>query len=221
VFLPPIPEPQKIICLGNNYRAHVLEGGGKIPDYPSIFIRLANTLVGHEGPLVVPRLSPQLDYEVELAVVIGKTARHIAREDALGCVAGYTCLHDASVRDIQFRHSLDAGKNFPGTAPCGPWIVTADEIPDPGGLALSTRINGNVLQNSSTSDLIFDVPAIVSYLSGITALEPGDIIATGTPEGVGFARRPPIWLKPGDVVEIEVEHIGVLRNHVVAEATSA
>jgi 2-keto-4-pentenoate hydratase/2-oxohepta-3-ene-1,7-dioic acid hydratase in catechol pathway len=217
-LLPPIPDPEKIICLGNNYRAHVLEAGGTIPEHPQLFIRLANTLVGHEGALVVPKISSELDYEVELAIVVGRAGRHVPRAEALAHVAGYTCFHDASVRDIQLKHSLDAGKNFFATGPCGPWIVTGDEIPDPGRLAVKTRINGRELQNGNTSDLIFDVPAIVAYVSGFTPLAPGDIIATGTPQGVGFTRKPPIWLKPGDVVEIEVEKVGVLRNPVVAEA---
>ena len=218
MLLPPIPDPEKIICLGNNYRAHVLEAGGTIPEHPQLFIRLANTLVGHEGALVVPTISSELDYEVELAIVIGRSGRHVPRAEALAHVAGYTCFNDASVRDIQLKHSLDAGKNFFATGHCGPWIVTSDEIPDPGRLAVKTRINGRELQNGNTSDLIFDVPAIVAYVSGFTPLAPGDIIATGTPQGVGFTRKPPIWLKPGDVVEIEVEKVGVLRNPVVAEA---
>lgn len=216
-LLPPIPVPDKIICLGNNYRAHVLEAGGKIPEHPQLFIRLANTLVGHEAPIIVPKISRELDYEVELAVVIGRGGRHIPVEHALEHAAGYTCFHDASVRDIQIRHSLDAGKNFPGTGPCGPWIVTADEIPDPSRLTLKTRINGTELQNGNSNDLIFDVPTLISYISSFTPLAPGDIISTGTPQGVGFTRKPPIFLRPGDVVEIEVEGIGVLRNPVIAE----
>ncbi|HXQ40738.1 MAG TPA: fumarylacetoacetate hydrolase family protein [Candidatus Udaeobacter sp.] len=217
-LLPPIPDPEKIICLGNNYRAHVLEAGGKIPDHPQVFIRLANTLVGHEGDLVVPRISSQLDYEVELAIVIGRAGRHVPVARALDHVAGYTCFHDASVRDIQVQHSLAAGKNFFATGPCGPWIVTRDEIPEPGQLSVTTRLNGRELQNGNTSDLIFDVPAVTAYVSTFTPLAPGDIIATGTPQGVGFTRKPPIWMKPGDVVEVEVEKIGVLRNRVVAES---
>jgi len=217
-LLPPITDPEKIICLGNNYRAHVLEAGGRIPEHPSIFIRLASSMVGHEAPLIVPKISGELDYEVELAVVIGRGGRHIPKARALEHAAGYTCFHDASVRDIQLKHSLDAGKNFVGTGPCGPWLVTRDEIPDPGRLFLKTRLNGVELQNGNSNDLIFDVPTLISYLSAITPLAPGDIISTGTPQGVGFTRKPPIWMKPGDVVEIEVERIGVLRNPIVAEA---
>lgn len=216
-FLPPIPQPDKIICFGNNYREHVLEAGLQIPKHPSWFVRLANTLVGHEGAIIVPRVSSDLDYEVELAIVIGRAARHVAPARALEYIAGYTCFHDASVRDYQLQHCLDAGKNFFATGPCGPWIVTADEIPEPGRLNLRTRLNGVELQNGNTADLIFDVPTIVSYLSSITPLLPGDIIATGTPQGVGFTRKPPVWLKPGDVVEIEIERIGILRNRVTAE----
>ena len=216
-LLPPVPDPEKIICLGNNYRAHVLEAGGKIPEHPQVFIRLANTLVGHGGDLVVPRVSSELDYEVELAIVIGRAGRHVPVARALDHIAGYTCFHDASVRDIQIQHSLAAGKNFFATGPCGPWIVTRDEIPEPGQLAVKTHLNGRELQNANTSDLIFDVPTLVAYVSSFTPLAPGDIIATGTPQGVGFTRKPPIWLKPGDVVEVEVEKIGVLRNRVVAE----
>lgn len=217
-LLPPIPDPDKIICLGNNYRAHVLEGGNKIPEHPQLFIRLANSLVGHEAPIIVPKISYELDYEVELAVVIGRGGRHIAKARALEHVAGYTCFHDASVRDIQLTHCLDAGKNFLGTGPCGPWLVTRDEIADPGRLTLKTRLNGKELQNGNSSDLIFDIPTLIAYISGFTPLVAGDIISTGTPQGVGFTRKPPIWLRPGDVVEIEVEGIGVLRNPVVAEA---
>lgn len=216
-LLPPIPDPDKIIGFGLNYRDHVLESGQPIPEYPSIFLRLTNTLVGHDAPLVVPKLSGDLDYEVELAVVIGKAGRHVAVGDALDYVAGYSCFNDASVRDFQFKHSLAVGKNFPATGGFGPWIVTPDEIPDPGRLAVKTRLNGVEVQNGNTDDLIFDVPTLIAYVSSFTPLTPGDVIATGTPKGVGFARKPPLWLKPGDVVEIEVEGVGVLRNPVVAE----
>jgi 2-keto-4-pentenoate hydratase/2-oxohepta-3-ene-1,7-dioic acid hydratase in catechol pathway len=218
-LLPPIPDPEKIICFGNNYREHVLEAGLKIPEHPSLFVRLANTLVGHGGAIIVPRVSSDLDYETELALVIGRAGRHVPAAKAFDYIAGYTCFHDASVRDFQLKHSLDAGKNFIATGPCGPWIVTADEIPEPGKLNLRTRLNGVELQNGNTSDLIFDIPAIVAYISSFTPLTPGDIVATGTPQGVGFTRKPPIWLKAGDVVEIEVERIGVLRNPVRAEST--
>jgi 2-keto-4-pentenoate hydratase/2-oxohepta-3-ene-1,7-dioic acid hydratase in catechol pathway len=217
-LLPPIPDPDKIIGFGLNYREHVIESGQPIPQHPSVFLRLANTLVGHGAPLIVPRLSIQLDYEVELAIVIGKAGRHVPVADALDYIAGYSCFNDASVRDIQFTHSLTVGKNFPATGGFGPWMVTRDQIPDPGRLVVKTRVNGVEVQNGNTDDLIFDVPAMVAYVSSFTSLAPGDVIATGTPQGVGFARKPPLWLKPDDVVEVEVEGVGVLRNPVIAEA---
>jgi 2-keto-4-pentenoate hydratase/2-oxohepta-3-ene-1,7-dioic acid hydratase in catechol pathway len=216
-LLPPVPDPEKIICIGLNYRAHVSEGGGTTAKFPSLFTRFTDTLVGHGGAIVRPLLSTELDYECELALVIGKPGRHIKRGDAMSHVAGYSCFNDASVRDYQVSHSLPAGKNFFATGGFGPWIVTADEISEPGKLALRTVLNGVEVQHGNTADLIFNIPTIISYVSGFTPLSPGDIISTGTPEGVGFLRKPPIWLKPGDIVEIEVEKIGTLRNPVVAE----
>jgi 2-keto-4-pentenoate hydratase/2-oxohepta-3-ene-1,7-dioic acid hydratase in catechol pathway len=215
--LPPIPDPRRIVCVGLNYRAHAAEGGFKVPLHPSTFIRLSSTLVAHEAPMILPRVSTQLDYEGELAVVIGRPGRAIPRDRALEHVFGYACFNDGSIRDIQFGHSTTAGKNFPGTGAFGPCIATVDVIPDPSELHLTTRVNGAVVQSKSTSDMIFDVPAIVEYVSMWTALDPGDVIATGTPEGVGFARKPPLWLRAGDVVEIEITRIGTLRNAVVAE----
>jgi 2-keto-4-pentenoate hydratase/2-oxohepta-3-ene-1,7-dioic acid hydratase in catechol pathway len=216
-LLPPIPDPDKIVCVGLNYRAHVGEGGGELPTHPSLFTRFADTLVPHGGAIVVPRLSAELDYECELAFVIGRGGRHIPAESAMEHVFGYTCFNDASVRDYQVRHSLPAGKNFHATGGCGPWIVTADEVGDPGCLELTTRINGVEHQHGNTRDLIFDIPAIIAYVSGFTPLSPGDIISTGTPEGVGFLRDPRVFLRPGDLVEVFVERIGVLANPVVAE----
>lgn len=216
-LLPPIPAPDKIICIGLNYRGHVSEGGGKLPSHPSLFTRFADTLVGQDEAIIRPLVSNDLDYECELALVIGKPGRHIAREAAMSHVAGYSCFNDASVRDYQVSHSLPAGKNFFATGGFGPWLVTADEIPDPGNLALRTLINGVEVQHGNTKDLIFDIPAIIAYVSGFTPLSTGDVISTGTPEGVGFVRKPPLFLKPGDVVEIEVEKVGTLRNPVVAE----
>lgn len=215
---PPVPDPEKILCIGLNYRAHVSEGGRAIPKYPSLFTRFANTLVAHDAPMVVPKVSSEFDYECELAFVIGKPGRHIRPSDAMQHIAGYTCFNDGSVRDYQKGHSLTAGKNFAATGGCGPWLVTGDEIRDPGRLALRTMLNGVEVQHGNTSDLIFDIPTIVAYVSGITPLVPGDLISTGTPEGVGYARNPPLWLKPGDVVEVEVEGVGALRNPIVAEA---
>jgi 2-keto-4-pentenoate hydratase/2-oxohepta-3-ene-1,7-dioic acid hydratase in catechol pathway len=216
-LLPPIPDPGKIICIGLNYRGHVSEGGDTLPQFPSLFTRFADTLVGHDQAIVRPLVSTALDYECELALVIGRPGRHIARQEAMRHVAGYACFNDASVRDYQVSHSLPAGKNFFATGGFGPWLVTADEILKPGNLKLRTLLNGVEVQHGSTSDLIFDIPAIISYVSGFTPLAAGDVISTGTPEGVGFLRKPPLWLKPGDVVEIEVEKIGTLRNPVVAE----
>ncbi|HJU20665.1 MAG TPA: fumarylacetoacetate hydrolase family protein [Stellaceae bacterium] len=217
-LLPPLPDPDKIICAGRNYRAHAAEAGGAPPENPQVFLRLVNTLVGHDTAMVRPVISDQFDYEGELALVIGRPGRHIARADALGHVFGYACFNDGSIRDIQFKHSIAAGKNFHRTGGFGPWIVTADEIPDPTRLALKTRLNGREVQHTGIDDLIFDIPTLISYCSEWTPLLPGDVIATGTPEGVGFARKPPLWMKPGDVVEVEISAIGTLRNPIVAES---
>ena len=217
-LLPPIPAPDKIVCIGLNYRAHAAEAGLKVPDHPSLFLRLVNTLVPHGGALVRPSLSSDMDYEGELAVVIGRGGRHIAASQALDHVAGYACFNDGSLRDYQRQHSVAVGKNFLATGGFGPWLVTSDEIPDPSQLTLTTRLNGAEVQRGETADMIFSVPQIISYVSDFTPLEPGDVISTGTPPGVGMARKPPLWLKPGDVVEVEISRIGVLRNSVVAEA---
>ena len=213
----PITDPEKVVCVGLNYRAHAAEGGFKVPEFPSIFGRFTNTLVATGDPLVRPNHSGDFDFEGELAIVIGSGGRHIKAADALKHVFGYTCFNDGSVRDYQFKHSLTAGKNHPSTGGLGPWITTADEIPDPSKLTLVTRLNGLEVQRKGTDDMIFDVPAIIEYISRWTELAPGDVIATGTPEGVGFARKPPLWLKPGDTVEVEISSIGVLVNPVVAE----
>jgi 2-keto-4-pentenoate hydratase/2-oxohepta-3-ene-1,7-dioic acid hydratase in catechol pathway len=218
-LLSPIVDPGKIICVGHNYAAHVKEGGSReTPKHPTIFLRLLNTLVPQGGDLVRPRVSTHFDYEGELAVVIGKPGRHISRETALSHVFGYTIFNDGSVRDYQFDHCLTIGKNFASTGGIGPWIATADEIPDPSRLTITTRLNGEQVQHAGTSDLIVDVPAIIAYVSTFTPLAPGDIIATGTPQGVGFARKPPLWMKAGDKVEVEISGIGTLRNRVVDEA---
>ena len=215
-FLPAIPDPDKILCVGVNYRSHAAEVGRELPPQPSVFARLTNTLVGHDGEMIRPAVSVQFDFEGELAVVIGRAARHVTPQQALGCVAGYTCFVDGSVRDFQ-KHSVTAGKNFPATGPLGPWITTADEIPDPGRLELTTRLNGGVVQHSTTDQMIYDVPKIISYLSDITPLVPGDVIATGTPEGVGHGRKPPLWMKAGDALEVEISRIGTLRTRIVDE----
>lgn len=217
-FLPPIPDPNKVICIGLNYRAHAAEAGLKLPENPSLFLRLNNTLTTHGAPLVRPSLSSDFDYEGELAIIVGKAGRHIAGSVALDHVFGYACFNDGSLRDFQFKHSVTVGKNFPSTGGFGPWIATADDIPDPSKLTLTTRVNGTQVQQKRLDDMIFDVPAIISYVSSWTKLEAGDVIATGTPEGVGFARKPPLWLKPGDTVEVEISGVGVLRNPIVAES---
>lgn len=217
-LLPPVTDPQKILCVGLNYKAHAEEGGFKIPEFPSVFMRATNTLIGSGAAMLRPRNSTDFDFEGELAVVIGRGGRHIAPADALGHVFGYTCFNDGSVRDFQFRHSLISGKNFPTTGPLGPWIVSADQIPDPSKLTLTTRVNGKQVQHKGLDDMIFDVPHIIAYLSSWTRLEPGDVIATGTPEGVGFARKPPLWLVPGDTVEVEISSVGTLVTPIGAEA---
>jgi len=219
-FAPVIPNPSRILCVGVNYLEHIREMGRERPDYPTLFTRYPDTLVGHGEPVVRPRISTQYDYEGELAIVIGRPARYVRAADALEHVAGYTCFLDGSVRDWQ-RHTTQfiPGKNFPATGGCGPWLVTTDEIPDPARLELETRVNGEVLQSAPTSDLCFDVGQIIEYCSSFCLLNPGDIIATGTPSGVGFARNPPRWLVPGDVVEVEISGIGILRHNVVNEAT--
>jgi len=215
-FLPVIPQPNKILCAGVNYRAHAAEVSRELPKQPSMFIRFTDTLVGHGGAMIRPKLSDNFDYEGELALVIGKAGRHIPAERALDHIAGYTIFVDGSVRDYQ-KFSVTSGKNWPGTGPLGPWLVTTDEIPDPGRLTLTTRLNGVQVQHSGTDKLIYSIPQIVSFCSDFTALSPGDIIATGTPEGVGHGRKPPLWMKPGDALEVEITGIGAWRATIVDE----
>ncbi|MBS0224513.1 MAG: fumarylacetoacetate hydrolase family protein [Proteobacteria bacterium] len=215
-LLPVVPNPDKILCIGVNYASHAGEVGREPPPQPSVFSRLNNTLVPHGGSIVRPSASIAFDFEGELAVVIGTRCRHVPRAQALAMVAGYTCFFDGSVRDFQ-KHSVTAGKNFPATGPLGPWMVTADVIPDPQALELTTRLNGAVVQHDTTDHMIFDVATIIEYLSTITPLEPGDIIATGTPDGVGLVRKPPLWMKAGDKVEVEISAIGTLSVNVVDE----
>ena len=215
-FLPIVPQPQKILCAGINYRSHAAEMSRELPKQPSMFIRFADTLVGHDGELTRPKASDNFDFEGELALVIGKGGRHIAAGRALEHVAGYTCFVDGSVRDYQ-KFSVTSGKNFPGTGPLGPWLVTGDEIPDPSRLTLVTRLNGKEVQRSPTDLLIYSIPKIIAFCSDFTALSPGDVISTGTPEGVGHSRKPPLWMKAGDTLEVEISGIGVLRAHVVDE----
>jgi 2-keto-4-pentenoate hydratase/2-oxohepta-3-ene-1,7-dioic acid hydratase in catechol pathway len=218
-FLPPIPDPLKIICVGLNYLTHILEGGREPPKFPTIFTRWANTQVGHGQPLTRPNLSVTFDFEGEMAVVIGTRCRHVSFQDAMAVVAGFSCYNDGSVREWQ-RHTsqFTPGKNFPGTGGFGPWIVTPDEIADIRQSTLVTRLNGAEVQRARLDDMVFDVPALIAYCSGFTILEPGDVIITGTTGGVGAYRTPPLWLRPGDTVEVEVTGIGVLRNTVAQEA---
>lgn len=219
-YLPPIPNPGKILCIGLNYRKHAEETNNPIPAYPVVFTRFNNTLLPHNGKMPMPSQSKQLDWEAELTIVIGKKCRNVPKNKALGVIAGYACFNDGSVRDWQFKGSQwTLGKNFDGTGAFGPDIVTADELP-PGAspLRIMTRVNGKVQQDSNTDDLIFDVPTLVHELTKVMTLEPGDIIITGTPSGVAAGRKPPNWLKVGDVVEIEIEKIGVLRHSVVKGA---
>jgi len=215
-FLPVISNPTKILCAGINYRSHAAETGRELPAQPSMFIRFADTLVSHEGEMIRPKVSTNFDFEGELAVVIGRGGRHIKPDRAISHVAGYTCFIDGSVRDYQ-KFSVTAGKNFPGTGPLGPWMVTTDEIPDPTKLVLTTKLNGQEMQRSGTDLLIHSVPHIIAFCSDFTQLYPGDIIATGTPEGVGHRRDPPLWMKSGDVLEVEISNIGTLRVRIVDE----
>jgi len=212
---PPISDPDKIICLGLNYRSHAEEAGFKAPEIPILFAKYRNALNGPTSPIVLPKLSEEIDYEGELAVVIGKRGKDIPVENALEHVAGYMALHDVSARDLQMRTGQWlSGKTLDTFAPCGPALVI-NEIDNPQNLNITTRLNGETLQNSNTKHMIFPIAETINYISQLMTLEPGDIIATGTPEGVGFKRTPPIFLKDGDVVEVEVEKIGTLKNSVV------
>ncbi len=217
-YRPPLPDARRILCIGVNYRPHIREMGREVPDYPVVFTRFASSLVGHGESIIRPRESRQFDFEGELAVVIGRAARRVPRERAFDCVAGYSCFMDGSIRDFQ-KHTgqFTPGKNFDCSGAMGPCIVTADEIDEPARLELTTRVNGQVMQRARLADLVFDIPALIAYCSTFTRLEPGDVIATGTPGGVGAARRPPVWLQPGDVVEVDVPGVGCLRSQVLDE----
>jgi 2-keto-4-pentenoate hydratase/2-oxohepta-3-ene-1,7-dioic acid hydratase in catechol pathway len=218
-FAPVIPDAAaKLLCVGVNYMPHIREMGRERPDRPVIFVRFRDSIVGHQQQLLKPRESEQLDFEGELAVVIGKRARRVAKDRALDYVAGYACFNDGSVRDFQ-RHSgqFTPGKNFHASGAFGPWLVTADETGNPRELTLTTRLNGTVMQHESVGELCFDVPHLIEYCSTWTQLEPGDVIVTGTPGGVGAGRKPPVWMKPGDSVEVEISKIGTLRNSVSAD----
>lgn len=217
-LLPPLPNPDKILCVGVNYDDHRKETGRDTSEKPVIFTRFADTQVGHGAALVRPRSSERFDYEGELAVVIGRPGRHIPESTALAHIAGYACYNDGSVRDWQrHTHQFTPGKNFPGSGGFGPWLVTADEVPDPFALTLTTRLNGQEVQKASTDLMIFDLKQLIAYISGFTKLNPGDVIITGTPGGVGDKRNPPLYMKPGDVAEVEISGVGLLRNPVIAE----
>lgn len=216
----PLPDGDKVLCVGRNYRSHAAEVGVKIPDFPHIFIRMRNSLVADGQPLLRPAVSEQYDFEGELALVIGKAGRHIPRASAMSHVFGYTCFNDGSVRDVQLGHSLAAGKNFFRSGSIGPWIVTADEAGPPEELTVSTWLNGERMQHASLSGLIFGLPELIAYCSTFTELLPGDVLATGTPDGVGLAREPKLWMKPGDRIEVDISGIGRLANPVEAEIDS-
>jgi 2-keto-4-pentenoate hydratase/2-oxohepta-3-ene-1,7-dioic acid hydratase in catechol pathway len=218
-FLPPIADAAaKLLCIGINYVPHMKEMGRERPEYPVVFVRFADSIVGHERPMLRPIDSVQFDYEGELAVVIGRRARRVTRAAALDYVAGYACFNDGSVRDYQ-RHSqqFTPGKNFHASGSFGPWLVTADELPDPRKLRLRTRLNGTVVQDESVGELCFDVAQLLEYCSRWAELLPGDVIVTGTPGGVGAGRKPPLWMKAGDTVEVEISGLGVLRNPIADE----
>src|SRR5258707_5385136 len=213
VWLPVIPNPDKIVCVGLNYQDYVAETGRDNTEQPAIFLRLPESQLGHQQAIIRPRESTHLDYEAEIAVIIGKGGRRILQKDAWNHIAGYSCYNDGSVRDWQ-RHTVQwtAGKNFAHTGAFGPWMVTADEIPPNTRLTLSCRLNGERMQHATTDQMIFKIPKIIEYVSSWTTLLPGDVLVTGTPGGVGARRNPPIWMKPGDKVEIEIDKVGILEN---------
>ena len=218
--LPPIPRPEKIICVGLNYADHAKESGSAIPAEPVCFCKFSSAASCHAQPIALPRVSQEVDFEGELVVVIGRGGRHISESQARQHVAAYCCGNDVSARDWQLHKPGGQwllGKSFDSFAPFGPELVTADEIDRPGELAIQTRVNGRVMQQSNTNQLIFSIERLISYVSDVCTLAAGDLLFTGTPPGVGFARKPPVWLQPGDVVEVEIEKLGVLRNPVVAE----
>jgi 2-keto-4-pentenoate hydratase/2-oxohepta-3-ene-1,7-dioic acid hydratase in catechol pathway len=213
---PPVPDPDKIICLGVNYREHAAEAQQELPAVPMFFAKFRNSLIGPTSPILLPRASTQVDYEGELAVIIGQRCKEVAEQDALQYVAGYTIMNDVSARDVQMQTSQwTAGKALDTFAPMGPGIVLASSIPNPQTLTLTTRVNEQVVQHDTTANMVFSVASTIAFLSSLMTLEPGDIIATGTPSGVGFKRTPPLFLHDGDVVEVEIERIGRIRNPVI------
>lgn len=222
-FAPVVPRPGKVLCLGLNYADHAQEGGMAVPDYPSVFMRSASSLVGHDRDVERPHVSNFLDFEAELACVIGRSAHYVSRDEALDYVFGYTCFNDITLRDFQMKASTwTVGKNFDRTGSLGPQIVTADQLPQGAeGLRIQLRLNGKVEQDANTSQMIIGVAAAIELLSEAMTLEPGDVIAMGTPAGIGGARKPPLWMVPGDIVEVEIEGLGVLRNTIVDELSCA
>lgn len=218
-FLPPVTRPSKIVCLGLNYRDHAEESGLGIPEFPVLFARFPSSLIGHGAPILLPKVSEQLDWEAELVVVLRKGGKNIAKADALGHVAGYSVFNDASIRDYQMRTpQWTAGKNFDDTGAFGPWLVTPDELPaGAAGLKIECRVDGVVMQSSNTANLIFDVATTIEILSGFMTLEAGDVLVMGTPGGVGIARKPQVWMKAGQTCEVEIEGVGLLVNPIVAE----
>lgn len=218
-FQPPLVRAGKVICLGLNYADHAAEADMEVPEFPTIFARFSSNLIGHDAPILKPKTSDQLDYEGEMVAVIGKRAKNVPASEALSHVMGYSVFNDGSIRDYQLKTpQWTAGKNFDDTGSFGPWLVTADELPAGGeGLKIETRLNGNVMQSASTSQMIFNVEQTVSLLSSFLTLEPGDVLVMGTPSGIGLARKPPVFMKDGDMVEVEIENIGLLRNPIVAE----
>jgi 2-keto-4-pentenoate hydratase/2-oxohepta-3-ene-1,7-dioic acid hydratase in catechol pathway len=218
-FLPPVVRPSKIICLGLNYRDHAEESGLGIPEFPVLFARFPSSLIGHRAPIILPKVSSELDWEAELVVVLAKGGKHITEADALDHVAAYSVFNDASIRDYQLRTpQWTAGKNFDDTGAFGPWLVTPDELPaGAAGLQIECRVNGEVMQSSNTGNLIFDTATTIAHLSSFMTLEAGDVLVMGTPGGVGVARNPQVWMKAGDVCEVEIEGVGLLSNPIVAE----
>ncbi|WP_435009008.1 fumarylacetoacetate hydrolase family protein [Tundrisphaera lichenicola] len=217
-LLAPVPDAAKIVCLGLNYRDHAAESGMEVPTEPILFSKYPTTLIGQGAEIVLPASSQEVDYEAELVIVVGRGGRHIERDRAMEHVGGYAVGNDVSARDWQLGKpgkQWMAGKTFDTFAPLGPFVVTPDEVPDPQALGIRARVNGRTMQDSNTSQLVFGVAEVIEYLSAIFTLEPGDLIFTGTPPGVGMARKPPVWLQPGDIVEIEIDGLGTLRNPVV------
>lgn len=218
-FAPVLPAPEKIICIGRNYAEHAAETGADLPEIPVVFNKFPTALIGHEKQIVLPSISDQVDYEAELVVVIGKQARNVSAEDAMGHVFGYCVGHDVSARDWQKGRPGGQwllGKTFDTFGPIGPFLVTADQVGNAGELDISLKLNGEVMQSSNTKNFIFPIDYLISHLSKFSTLNPGDLIFTGTPEGVGAARKPPVFLKQGDLVEIEIENVGLLRNSVTS-----